>query len=50
MASHATNPLGDRERAAEDLYIRQREAEKAAAAKEKQRQEAQKAAADKDKK
>ncbi|KAF9910924.1 hypothetical protein EC991_005098 [Linnemannia zychae] len=49
MASHASNPLGDRERAAEDLFIRQREAEKAAAAKEKQRQEAQKAAADKDK-
>lgn len=39
-----TNPLGNREKAAEDAYIRQREAEKAAAAK-KQKEEAEKAAA-----
>ncbi|KAI1311612.1 hypothetical protein EDD11_003320 [Mortierella claussenii] len=40
MSSQATNPLGDRERAAEDLYIHQREAAKAAEAKAKAQQEA----------
>ncbi|KAF9194880.1 hypothetical protein BGZ51_007100 [Haplosporangium sp. Z 767] len=50
MDQQYTNPLGNRERAAEDLYFRQREAEKAAAAaKEKAKQEATKStAADKE--
>ncbi|KAG0264311.1 hypothetical protein BG011_007059 [Mortierella polycephala] len=45
MDHQYTNPLGNRERATEDLYFRQREAEKAAAAKEKAKQEASKSAA-----
>ncbi|KAF9579415.1 hypothetical protein BGW38_004325 [Lunasporangiospora selenospora] len=45
MDRSSSNPFGDRGKAAEDLYIRQREAEKAAAAREKAQQEAEKAAA-----
>ncbi|KAF9913780.1 hypothetical protein BX616_009593 [Lobosporangium transversale] len=46
MSNLYTNPLGSREHTAEELYIRKREAEKAAAAaREKAQQEAAKAAA-----
>ncbi|KAF9323478.1 hypothetical protein BG006_001406 [Podila minutissima] len=41
--NYHSSPLADRGRAAEDIYIRQREAEKAAAAREKAKQDAEKA-------